>query len=96
MPNVYSRRHPDEIPPGAVYVGRPTIFGNPFALANYSGDREKVIALYREWIMLPAQSDLRLEMRIMLRDKDLVCWCHPLPCHAKMILEIANAKRGEK
>ena len=26
-----------------------------------------------------------------LRSKDLVCWCAPKPCHADVLLELANA-----
>ena len=25
-----------------------------------------------------------------LRGKDLVCWCSPLPCHADVLLRMAN------
>jgi len=25
-----------------------------------------------------------------LRGKDLICWCAPLPCHADILLELAN------
>jgi len=28
-----------------------------------------------------------------LRGKDLVCWCSPLPCHADVLLELANAEK---
>jgi hypothetical protein len=28
--------------------------------------------------------------RDKLRGKDLVCWCPPGPCHADVLLEIAN------
>lgn len=25
-----------------------------------------------------------------LRGKDLLCWCYPAPCHADVLLELAN------
>jgi len=25
-----------------------------------------------------------------LRGRDVVCWCAPLPCHADILLELAN------
>ena len=31
MPKVYNKRRSSEIPKGAVYVGRPTQWGNPFS-----------------------------------------------------------------
>jgi hypothetical protein len=38
-----------KLPPNAVYVGRPTIWGNPFAISE-TVTREKCIRLYRAWI----------------------------------------------
>jgi hypothetical protein len=26
-----------------------------------------------------------------LRGKDLICWCAPKPCHADVLLDLANA-----
>ncbi len=65
---------------GAVYVGRPTQWGNPFdgssqGLANF---RAYAIECGNLWLN-------------PLRGRDLVCWC-PLdqPCHAEVLLELAN------
>lgn len=30
------------------------------------------------------------EIKAELKGKDLVCWCAPKPCHADVLLEIAN------
>jgi len=75
----------------AVYVGRPTVWGNPFG-----GNREEAVAGYREWIMsglerrdcctghLYAALDARVGYphrdKIIarlpeLRDRNLCCWC---------------------
>ena len=75
-----------KMPEGAVYVGRPTKWGNP----HRHGGRDLQVALYRRSIEKSAQA--KDEIRGVLRGKDLACWC-PLgvPCHADVLLEIANA-----
>jgi hypothetical protein len=71
-----------------VYVGRPSKWGNPFKLSNATpAGRIKVIAKYRAWIATQPALMVALPE---LRDKDLVCWCAPLPCHADVLLELAN------
>lgn len=89
-PRVLNKRH-DGVPPGAVYVGRPTKWGNPFGLAD--GTREDVIARFREHLL--GSPDL-LAALPELRGRDLVCWCAPLPCHADVLLELSNAASAAK
>lgn len=76
----------DGVPPGAVYVGRPTKWGNPF-VERRDGTRAEIVAKYRAWIV--QQPHLMAALH-ELRGRDLVCWCHPLPCHACVLLELAN------
>jgi hypothetical protein len=66
------------MPPGAVYVGRPTRWGNPFRGAE-------AVPQYAAWF--PTSG---LDYR-ELRGRSLVCWC-PLSqaCHADILLQIAN------
>ncbi|MBB4212343.1 uncharacterized protein DUF4326 [Rhodothalassium salexigens DSM 2132] len=75
------------MPAGAVYVGRPTRWGNPYQGA----DPERLARLYREYVARPEQAALREAARRDLRGRDLVCWC-PLdqPCHADVLLALAN------
>jgi hypothetical protein len=95
-----------KMPRNAVYVGRPTIWGNPFRPHNGDCDhpdcgpkshppltRQGAVDAYRRYLpgLLAVQPTGLIES---LRGKDLACWC-PLdqPCHADVLLEIAN--RGE-
>ena len=94
MPKVWNKRDP-KCPKDAVYVGRPTKWGNPYshlpsALAEYRvATREEAIERYRQWFMF---SDLRNQTYLNeLRGKDLVCWCAPKACHADILLELANS-----
>lgn len=86
MPKVYNKYHKDA-PEGAIYIGRPSPWGNPFVVGK-DGTREQCIELYREWMMY--QPKLRERMRSELRGRDLICFCAPKACHGDIILEIAN------
>lgn len=83
MPKVWNKYHKN-YPKDAVYVGRPSKWGNPYAIDGEI-TREKAIAYYRQHVA--KKHDL---IRQELRGKDLVCFCAPKPCHADVLLEIAN------
>lgn len=87
MPGVFSRRKGCVVPLGAVYVGRPSVWGNPFEIGR-DGDRAVVIRRYRLWLL--GQPDLVARARAELRGRDLVCWCAPLARHGDVLLEVAN------
>lgn len=88
MPRVFNKyKDKNSIPPGAVYIGRPGPWGNPFVIGK-DGTREQVIARYREWLM--AQPDLVSKVKRELAGKDLVCFCAPEACHGDVLLEVAN------
>ena len=74
-----------KMPPNAIYVGRPTIWGNPYKV-DVNGSLEEVIAKYRVWL----EEKLKVNPHFFdpLKGKDLACWC-PLdkPCHADVLLE---------
>jgi len=76
------------MPEGAVYVGRPSKWGNPFkaeiGISEYAG-RMRARLLFEAYVW-----DLSDDL-CELRGKDLVCWC-PLdqPCHADILLDLAN------
>ena len=90
MPQVWNKRDPN-CPKDAVYVGRPSKWGNPYEIGK-DGSREDVVASYRGLLKLLEAKGKLLSMDLdYLRGKDLVCWCAPLPCHADVLLEIANA-----
>jgi hypothetical protein len=76
----------DKIPPDAVYVGRPSKWGNPFILSNKL-PRHIAVNEYRRYLL----NNLELMASLSeLKGRDLVCWCAPLPCHADVLLELAN------
>lgn len=91
-----------KMPEGAVYVGRPGGFGNPFKagegkwLRGEDDSRLYVVCHTPQdavdsfrWFVSEAPE--RLAAIKELAGKDLACWC-PLdrPCHADVLLELAN------
>jgi hypothetical protein len=52
--------------------------------------REEAVAAYKDWISHPDRAFLYYKVREELVGKDLVCFCAPKPCHADVLLEIAN------
>lgn len=87
MPIVLNARKSGIGVANAVYVGRPSKFGNPFPLKNEK-ERLAVLAKYEEWIL--SQPDFCAIIKQELKGKHLICWCAPKPCHADILLRIAN------
>lgn len=94
------------MPEGAVYVGRPTRWGNPFpvgSVVNIVGQDGEYgeaygtvtldlsIAAYRLWAEEQMAWSTRDDFLDPIKGRDLACWC-PLdqPCHADVLLELAN------
>lgn len=88
MAKVLNKKH-GGVPSGAVYIGRPSKWGNPFVIGR-DGTRAQVIAKYRAWLL---RNDALMAALPELRGKDLVCWCAPSPCHGDVLLELANAQQ---
>lgn len=71
-----------------VYMGRPSIWGNPFIIGRH-GTREEVIKKYKEYLL----NDPLLMSEIMsLRGKVLGCFCKTNEaCHVDVIIEVIEA-----
>lgn len=88
MPELFNRRGGIEsYPCWAVYIGRPSKFGNPFEIGKH-GTREDVIAKFEA--LLRSKPKLLAAVKLELKGKDLLCWCSPLPCHGDVLLKVAN------
>lgn len=97
------------MPENAVKVDRSTKWGNPFIIGE-DGDRAECVKLFRGLLRDGAAPGgrlgdyaRRLDHRAyilrnidQLRGLDLACWC-PLdqPCHADVLLELANAPEAK-
>lgn len=92
---VYNKFHKDA-PKDAVYVGRPTKFGNPFShltsgtLAQHLvKDRDEAVKRFEEYLL--TNKPLLNAAQAELKGKSLVCWCAPKSCHADILIKYANA-----
>ena len=91
------------MPPGTFYVGRPSIYGNPFPV--YNDDPALSVRMFREWWegrgdpksrffgMFPERMDRLIkaifEPPYPVRGKDVCCWCRvDRPCHGDVVLEL--------
>lgn len=113
------------MPPNTVYVGRPTVYGNPFRIGLH-GTHEECVALYKRYLSgeitaedtewrnslydvingySPYTGKILFWARLLepLRGKNLACWCplidddgNSVPCHADVLLELANARKETK
>jgi len=75
------------IPENCIYVGRPSKYGNPFPLGNYTV--EESLRRYRGWL----ENKLKNNPSFLdeLKGKDICCWCRiDKPCHGDIILEYLN------
>ena len=91
------------LPEGAVVVARPSKWGNPFAIGtSVDGvritDRAGAVAAFRQMLTIPERNyPSAAEIRRQLAGKDLACWCPAgAPCHADVLLELANAEGGAR
>lgn len=85
----------------AVRVDRATRWGNPYRIGDtvhrgpsFSGrdervrDAEHAVQLFRQWLFTQGRS---ADLIPLLRGKNTACWCEVgAPCHADVLLEIAN------
>lgn len=83
------------MPPNTIYVGRPSIFGNPFTIKEF-GNIGTVIK-YQRWLENTLDGmKVRDKAREELKGKNLACFCPPggfeglATCHADILLELAN------
>ena len=87
------------MPKNAIYVGRPTKWGNPFKCGDpFPYDHSKPIAsvqesvdIYESYIRAGLFRYTQRRIIIELKGKDLACWCNlEKPCHADVLLKLAN------
>lgn len=90
-----SRRKDRRMPPNSVSVARPGKWGNPFRVGDFGiPDQAAAVERYREWLDGRVVGPERPASFEELRGKNLACWCKPgSPCHADVLLELANEVR---
>ena len=82
-------KHKHGIPSGAVYIGRGSIWGNPFVIGK-DGNRDDVCEKHAEYLREQFRNGERtLEQLASLHGKDLVCFCAPHRCHGDILVRAA-------
>jgi hypothetical protein len=83
--------------PYDVYIGRPSVFGNPWSSKpskytdNIVSSKKEAIEKYRQYLL---NSPKLLEKIEELRGKTIACWCdEKSKCHGDVIIEILKKKR---
>lgn len=70
-----------------VYIGRGSIWGNPFTVKEFG--RERCIEMYREYIIKQLDQDPDLVRQLLsLRGKTLGCFCKPQACHGDVLVDL--------
>jgi hypothetical protein len=81
-----------KMPPNTKYIGRGTIWGNPFK-TGYLLSAKMVVSLFAQNIDAIASDHkmTREQYLAPLKGKNLACWCELSdPCHADVLLREAN------
>ena len=85
-PRVLNKKQLRGAVPNAVYIGRPSVWGNPFVIGK-DGTRAEVVEKYERSLL--RQPHLMAQLG-KLRGCNLICWCAPLQCHGDVLLRLAN------
>lgn len=84
---------------GDVYIGRGSIFGNPFTHIKHKKTkaefivetRQQAIENFRQYIL--NKPELIAEIQ-HLRNKRLFCYCKPKLCHGDVIVELLHQPKS--
>ena len=71
-----------------IFIGRPSIWGNPFIIGK-DGNRSEVIRKYKKWIINRPELMSSLSL---LRGKSLGCYCVPEICHGHILADLADGE----
>ena len=72
-----------------VYIGRGSVWGNPFPMKNKSmSERLRVIDEFEDYLL---ESPHLLSKLPSLSSKVLSCFCAPLPCHGHVLAHYSES-----
>jgi len=81
----------NNLPSHCVLVDRTTIYGNPYPITSDT-NREDVIIRFKRYFDNRIKHDIKFRNAVRrFAGKTLLCWCHPLPCHADIIIDYLNS-----
>lgn len=84
--------------PDIVYIGRGSVWGNPYPMTDHKSHSERVyvIEAYRQhlWNQIRMRKVTK-EMLIALDGKRLACYCAPQACHGDVLVAAIKWAKGE-
>lgn len=86
------------LPEDALYVGRPTVWGNPWRVGGKAHGALGPLEAVAEYERALTRGELKdragvplIDRLAELKGRDLACWCEERqPCHADVLLRYAN------
>ena len=102
MTEVVNKYKVDMSDPDVVYIGRGSIWGNPFSHKEGTKaiwkctTREESIENYRHhlWAAI-TEGDITKDMLLELDGKRLACYCKPKACHGDILVKAIEWAKGE-
>lgn len=87
--------------PDIVYIGRGSIWGNPYShkdgtkAAHRVATRDEAVEAYRKrlWFLIREKAVTK-EMLIALDGKRLACYCAPQACHGDVLVKAIEWAKG--
>lgn len=84
-----------------IYIGRPSIYGNPYSddpeasidVRNFVGSREEAIDAYEYRLRIFLEEDREWMIEKFFKPiagKVLGCWCDPKPCHGQILIKLCK------
>lgn len=103
MCTVVNRRLVNMRDPDVVYIGRGSMWGNPF---SHKDDTKAIVQVktvaeaiqeYRKWLWFQIKNGIvTIEMLKDLDGKRLACYCAPNPCHGNVIKQAVRWAKEQK
>ena len=86
----------EDLPDDIINIMRPNRHSNRFVIGK-DGDRDEVIGKYRSDLWDRIQSgEITIDELAELDGANLLCCCHPLPCHGDTLLAAASWAAKQK
>lgn len=71
-----------------VYIGRGSVWGNPFPIIEGKQSREDVIQMYRKYLWEKIKKgEITFDQLLSLKGKRLGCFCKPKACHGDVLVK---------
>lgn len=103
MCTIVNRRKVNMSDPDIVYIGRGSLWGNPYShkdgtkAAYKVGSVTEAITAYKRHLWEQIKSgEVTIQMLLDLDGKRLACYCEPNPCHGNVIRQAVKWAKEQK